>query len=144
MTSNPKTLKVVLWSAQLLVAGILGMAAFGKFFAYTPDGSQALAEALGVGRGVITGIGLFELAAVILILVPRRHALGAVLAVGNMLGALFAHATRIGFSGNPVAEMWPMALVVLIAASFVLFARRGELPLPFGAAGATVERAWVS
>ena len=33
-----------LWIAQLTVAGILGMAAFTKFFAHTPDGSMALAS----------------------------------------------------------------------------------------------------
>ncbi len=116
------------WVAQLAVAGILGMAAFTKFFVFTPEGSMGLAEALGIGRGVVTLIGLVELAAVVLILTPRRHALGALLAGLAMLGALLSHVTTIGFSGNPTAEMWPMALLVLAAASFVLFVRRGELP----------------
>jgi YHS domain-containing protein len=35
------------WIAQFAVAGILGMGAFTKFFMYTPDGSMALAEAMG-------------------------------------------------------------------------------------------------
>jgi len=35
----------------------------------------------------------------------------------------------IGFSGSPVAEMWPMALVVLAASAFVLVVRRNELPV---------------
>ena len=48
-----KAMTVALWAAQLLVAGILGMMAFTKFFVYTPDGSMALAEAMGVGRGMI-------------------------------------------------------------------------------------------
>ncbi len=114
-----RAMTAMLWTAQILVAGILGMAAFTKFFAYTPEGSMVLAEALGVGRGVITLIGIFELSAAALILIPRRHVLGALLAVLAMGGALLTHATRIGWSGNAAAEMWPMALAVLAAASFV-------------------------
>jgi hypothetical protein len=119
-----KAMIVALWAAQLLVAGILGMAAFSKFFVYTPDGSMALADAMGVGRGMITLIGLVELSAAALILIPRRHALGALLAALTMGGALLTHATKIGWSGNAAAEMWPLALVVLAAASFVIVGRR--------------------
>jgi hypothetical protein len=120
---------IALWVAQLGVAGILGMMAFVKFFNYTPEGSMALATALGVGRGVVTLIGLVEAAAVITILTPRLHAVGALLGVATALGALFSHATIIGFSGSPVAEMWVMALVVLAASGFVLVSRRKELPV---------------
>ena len=121
-------MKIVLWLAQLAVAGILGMNAFVKFFNYTDEGSKALADALDVGRGAITMIGVIEAAALVLILTPRAHAIGALLAVLTMLGALFAHATKIGWSGNAVAEMWPLAIFVLAVASFVLIIRRTELP----------------
>ncbi len=122
-------ISVVLWIGQLAVAGILGMGAFMKFFNYTPEGSMALADAMDVGRGVVTMIGLVETAALVLILIPRAHAVGALLAVFTMLGALLAHATKIGWSGNAAAEGWPLALVVLVAASFVLVVRRKELPI---------------
>ena len=118
-----KGMTLALWAAQLVVAGVLGMMAFTKFFAYTPDGSMALAEAMGVGRGVITLIGLVELSAAVLILVPRRYTFGALIAAATMGGALFTHATKIGWSGNPAAEMWPLALVVLAAALFVIAGR---------------------
>ena len=118
---------VALWIAQLAVAAILGMAAFTKFFVYTPDGSMALAEALGVGRWAITLIGLVELSAATLILIPRRHVTGALLAALTMIGALIGHASRLGWSGNAAAEMWPLALVVLTAATFVVYGRRARL-----------------
>ncbi len=111
---------IALWIGQLAVAGILGMMAFAKFFNYTPEGSMALADAMGVGRGVITVIGLVEATAVFLILLPRGRAVGALLGMLTMLGALFTHATTIGWSGNAAADMWPLALVVLAASSFVL------------------------
>ena len=50
-------MKIVLWLAQVAVAAILGMNAFVKFFNYTDEGSKALADALGVGRGTVTIIG---------------------------------------------------------------------------------------
>ena len=126
--SRSRGLVAALWLAQLAVAGILGMMAMVKFFNYTPEGSMALAQALGVGRGVITLIGLFEAAAVIAILTPRLHAVGGLLGTLTAAGALFSHITVIGFSGSAVAEMWSMALVVLAASLFVLIGRRRELP----------------
>ena len=56
---------IALWLAQLAVAGILGMNAFVKFFNYTDEGSKALADALGVGRGAITMIGVVEATALL-------------------------------------------------------------------------------
>ncbi len=116
------------WIGQLAVAGILGLMAFMKFFNYTPEGTMVLAQALGVGRGVVTLIGLVEIAAVALILIPRTRPIGALLAGLTVLGALFSHATKIGWSGNAAAEMWPLALVVLAAAAVVLYISRKELP----------------
>jgi len=113
----------LVWIAQLAVAGILDMGAFTKFFMYTPDGSMALADAMGVGRGTIVAIGLVELAAATLILIPRLHLLGGLLAVATMGAALFTHATKIGWSGNAAAEMWPLALIALVAAATVVVLR---------------------
>jgi len=120
----PRAWKVALWIGQLAVAAILGLGAFVKFFNYVPGGAMDLAAALGVGRGVVTAIALVELTAAILVLVPRTRALGALLAVATMLGALFSHAVKIGWSGNAAAEMWPLAILALAAALFVLFAAR--------------------
>ena len=127
--SASKGMTIALWIGQLAVAGVLGMMAFMKFFNYTPEGSMALADAMGVGRGIVTLIGLVEAAVLFRILLPRARAVGALLGVFTMIGALFAHATKIGWSGNAAAEMWPLAIAVLVAASFVLIGRRRELPI---------------
>jgi hypothetical protein len=78
---------------------------------------------MGVGRGIIVLIGLVELTAATLILIPRRHLLGGLLAAATMGGALFTHATKIGWSGNAAAEMWPLALMAFAAASSVVVFR---------------------
>ncbi len=124
-----KGMTLALWIGQLTVAGVLGMMAFMKFFNYTPEGSMALADAMGVGRGIITLIGLVEVAVLFFILLPRARAVGALLGVFTMIGALITHATKIGWSGNAAAEMWPLAIAVLAVASFVLIGRRRELPI---------------
>jgi hypothetical protein len=105
------------------------MASYAKLFDFTATGSKPLADALGVGRGAVAGIGLVEALAVLLILVPRTRVVGGLLAAGTMVGALFSHATAIGFSGSPAAEMWPLALVVLSAATTLVTLRRREIPL---------------
>ena len=124
-----RSLMIALWVARLAVAGILGMMAFVKFFDYTPEGSMVLAQALGVGRIGVTLIGLFEITTVALILIPRTRAVGALMGVKAMVGALAAHALFIGWGGNAVADMWPLALAVLGASSFALFNWRRELPI---------------
>ena len=125
VTSPSRALPIALWIARLGLAGILGMMAFVKLFQFTPEGSMALATALGVGRGVVLLIGLVETAAVVTLLLPRLRVVGGLLALGTALGALSAHALKLGFSGSPVAETWPLAVVVLAASAFVLLAGRG-------------------
>jgi len=126
---EPRAAMIVQWVACLVVAAIFAMGVGAKFFNYTPEGSMALAEGLGVGRGFITLIGIVETLALVGILVPRTRALGALLAVVTMAGALFSHVTVLGFSGNPAAETWPLALLALVAAGYVLIVRWGDLPL---------------
>ena len=118
-----------LWIARLVTAGVLGMVSYAKLFNFTETGSKPLAEGLGVSRGMVAGIGLVEAIALVLILLPRTRALGALLAAGTVLGALFSHATVLGWSGNPAAEMWPLALLVLVASSICAVAWRREIPV---------------
>ena len=126
--ATSRTRNILLWVGQLTVVALLGMGAFHKFFNFTPEGSAGLADALGVGRGTILMIGAVEVTAVLLTLIPRTRAVGALLAAVTLAGALVSHATRIGFSGSAAAEMWPLALVGLIAGGLVAYARRAELP----------------
>ncbi|UCF68465.1 MAG: DoxX family protein [Acidobacteriota bacterium] len=127
--NDSRPVLVASWLLQLVVAAILAMASFAKLFDFTPTGSKPLADALGVGYGTVAAIGGVELLAVVLILVPRTRVLGGLLAAATMLGALFSHASVIGFSGSPAAEMWPLALLVLAAAVALVALRRTEIPL---------------
>ena len=126
-----KTQTYVSWGAQIVAAVILALALAPKF-----TGAQEAIDTfttLGAepwGRYVT---GLVELVAVVLLLVPqlRLHALGALLAAALMVGALFSHASKLGFSGD-AASTAGMAVVVLIASLVVLYLRRQEIPLVGG------------
>ena len=122
-----KNQKYISWGAQIVAAAILAMAMVPKFTS-APEAIDTFTT-LGVepwGRYVVA-VG--ELLAVVLLVAPfRQHALGALVAVGLMLGALGSHAWKLGFSGD-AAGLAGMAIVVLIAGLVALYLRRQELPI---------------
>ena len=93
-----KTLVIVSWVFQVLVAGIFAMAAVPKL---TGDpGSVAMFEYLGFGPGRFI-VGIAEAVAVILLLVPRTILFGGILSSLVMLGAIGSHLTKLGVSIEP-------------------------------------------
>ena len=73
-------------------------------------------------------VGIVELVAIVLLLVSQlqKHAVGALIGAGLMVGALGSHAWRLGFSGD-AGTIAGMAAVVLAASLVVLYLRRDEL-----------------
>ncbi len=69
-------------------------------------------------------IGIIEMAAGFLLLSPHA-ALGGLLAVGVMCGALIAHTTVLGFDPTHGG----LLTLVLISSLTVLLVRRGDLPI---------------
>lgn len=107
---------VAVWISRLVVVGILAMGAIPKF----TGGAGALAEKLPGGMGAVTAIGVMEILAIVLMLVPKTSLYGAALATVLMLGAVTSHIVGpVGLSGD-FASMFAMALVALIAAATTL------------------------
>lgn len=72
--------------------------------------------------------GIFELVASVLILLPATQVLGALLAVGLMSGATLAHIFVLGVVvEDDGGLLFALALVVLLASSIVLAAKRSQL-----------------
>ncbi|QEG26326.1 hypothetical protein GobsT_10650 [Gemmata obscuriglobus] len=120
------------WSAQVLAAVILAQTLYFKF-TYAPE-TRHIFGPLG-GRPAATLVGLMELVCVVLILIPRTAAVGAVLALGLMGGALVTHLTMIGIAvKNPDTGesdgglLFGLALVVSLCALVVLAFRWRDLP----------------
>ena len=118
--------KSVLWTLQILTAGVLCYAAAPKLLgaAHSVD----LFASIGMeptGR-LVTGI--LELSAAIMLLNPAAACYGALLAAGVMSGALMGHLTTLGIEG-PRRTMFLMAILVLAANLTILYIRRREVPV---------------
>ena len=76
------------------------------------------------------GTGVIELIASILLFVPRKTWLGALLAVGTMSGAVFSHLTILGIEhDNDGGILFASALVTLIASGILLLMNKQDIPL---------------
>jgi uncharacterized membrane protein YphA (DoxX/SURF4 family) len=130
---------LVPWTAQVAVALILAQTLFFKF-TYAPE-TQVIFKDRG-GRPAATAVGLVELACVILLLIPRTAALGAVLSLLVISGALWTHLTSLGIQIIDPATgesdgglLFGLALLVAIGSLVVLAYRWRQLPLPTGRRG---------
>ena len=109
---------IALWTLQLGVAALLLFAGSAKL-----QGDPALAatfDAIGFGRWFLYLTGGIEVVAAVLLLVPALAALGALLVVPTMIGAVATHLFVIGGSAAP-------AFVLLLASMAILWMRRGQL-----------------
>jgi len=88
--------KRMLWAgyiASALPVLLLIFSAGGKFF--KPEGMEANVEPLGWKMSQMTGLGIVEIACVIIFLIPRTAVLGAILLTAYLGGATATH-VRIG------------------------------------------------
>ena len=86
--------QVVSWVARCTVAVVLAQTLFFKF-TWAPE-TQYIFKDRG-GRPAATAVGIVELVCAILLLMPRTAALGALLALGTISGAIFTHSPRSVF-----------------------------------------------
>jgi hypothetical protein len=115
------------WIAQLAVAAILGQTLFFKFTA-APE-SVYIFSTLGLEPWGRIGSGVAELIAAILLLIPATAALGALLALGVIVGALGAHLTRLGIEvQGDGGLLFGLAVTVFVGSLVVLWLRRRDLP----------------
>ncbi len=128
MSKLTKKQNITSWIAQLTVAVILLQTLFFKFTA-APEAIHIF-EQLGAepwGR-IASGIG--ELIASILLLIPATAAIGAVLSLGIISGAIVSHFTVLGIEvGGDGGTLFILACVVFIGAAVVAFIRRRQIPI---------------
>ncbi len=132
--------QVIPWVAQVVVALVLAQTLFFKF-TYAPE-TQVIFGDRG-GRPVATLVGIAELLCVVLLLVPRTAAVGAVLSLLVIGGAIFTHLTSLGIA-IPIAPgssetdgglLFGLAVLVAVGSVVVLVFRWKELPLVSHRAG---------
>ena len=122
----------VSWVLQLLVAAILLQTLYFKFTA-APE-SVYIFSTLGMEPWGRIGSGIAELLAAGLLLVPATAALGALVAVGVISGALFFHLTKLGIVvQDDGGLLFALAVAVFVGGLVILVLRRRQLPLVGGA-----------
>ncbi len=120
--------KYLILALRIVVAIILVQTLRFKFTAH-PDSVYIFTQAglEPVGR---IGIGVMELIAAILILIPRTVWIGAGLTVGLMAGAVFMHLTKIGIDvRGDHGTLFYTAIFVFLAAFVILLRYRKEIPV---------------
>ncbi len=134
--SESKPLRITSWVLQLvLAAAFLGMGALPKL---TGDPMAVeLFELVGAPWARIV-VGVIELVAAILLVIPRTAAYGGIAAILAMFGAIASHLGPLGImpeltdpgtgEKGPV-PMFFMAIAFLVLAAVVVYLRRDQLPL---------------
>ena len=118
---------IVSWVLQLIVAGILFQTLFFKFTG--AEESVYIFSTLGIEPWGRIASGIAELVVVVLILWPSTAALGALLGLGVITGALVSH-TRLGLVvKDDGGLLFALAVIVFLSSATVLYLRRAELPV---------------
>ena len=102
---------VALWALQVLLAAAFLMAGATKLAG--PEMMVKQFEAIGLGQWFRHLTGALEVVAAVLLLVPRRSGLGALLLIPIMLGAAVAH--LVVFKNSPAVPLVVLALAAVVA-----------------------------
>ena len=109
---STKTKNIINWVLAGLVGFIFLSSAYGKFTGSAEDAKMA--EGLGISASNMTMIGIVELAAIILFLIPRTGILGTLLLVAYMGGAIathLEHGLSITAPAGIAAFVWIVAVI---------------------------------
>src|SRR5256886_5768910 len=110
---HSKAFVISSWALRGIVAVILLQTLFFKFTGAKE--SVYIFSTLGLEPWGRIGSGVFELFAAILLLMPRTVAIGAVMSLGVISGAIISHLTRLGIALSAVddhGELFALAVVV--------------------------------
>src|SRR5262252_180280 len=128
MNQHSKTWTIIAWICRVTAAVILLQTLFFKFTA-APE-SVYIFTKVGLEPWGRIGSGVAELIAAILILIPLTTWLGAGLALGVMIGAIFSHLTVLGLVVmDDGGLLFGLALAVAVCSILLLFIQRRRLPL---------------
>ena len=118
---------ILSWVLQLTVAVILFQTLFFKFTG--AEESVYIFSTLGIEPWGRIASGIAELVVVVLILLPPTAALGALLGLGVITGALISH-TRLGLVvRDDGGLLFALAVIVFVSCAAIVYLRRAELPV---------------
>ncbi|SFZ92169.1 DoxX-like family protein [Flaviramulus basaltis] len=113
---------------RIIVAIILIQTLRFKFTAH-PD-SVYIFEKVGLEPSGRIGIGILELIAGLLILIPKTVWIGATLTLGIISGAIFMHLTQLGIEiNNDGGILFTTAIITFILSGIILYMYIKDIPL---------------
>ena len=116
------------WACQLGAAAILAQTLFFKFSGAAE--SRFIFQSLHVEPWGRVASGVAELVCAVLLLVPRTAALGALLSLGVISGALLAHLFVLGIEvEGDGGLLFGLALSVFACSLVVAWIRRADVPV---------------
>lgn len=111
-----KTLSIIL---RLVAAAIMLQTLYFKFTGQ-PESIYIFTQ-VGMEPWGRIGTGVAELIASVLLLIPATIVLGAVMAIGIMLGAVVTHLFILGIEvGGDGGQLFAYAMIVLVASAILL------------------------
>jgi uncharacterized membrane protein YphA (DoxX/SURF4 family) len=121
-----RRLTILSWVLQIACAAILFQTLFFKFTA--AEESVHIFKTLGMEPWGRIGSGIAELAACVLLLIPRTVTVGALLALGVISGAIVSHLTKLGIVvKDDGGLLFALALTVFACCLTVVIIRRRQL-----------------
>jgi hypothetical protein len=121
-------MKILSWILSIGIAVILLQTLFFKFTGSAE--SIYIFEKTGLGDLGRYGSGIVELIASVCLLIPKTRAIGAVLALGTICGALFFHFTSLGIEVmGDGGTLFYLAIGVFVASLILVILHRKEIPL---------------
>ena len=115
-----------IWVLRLLAAAIMLQTLYFKFS--NSQESVYIFSTLGMEPWGRIGSGVLELIASILILIPRTTAIGSLLGIGLMSGAVFFHITKLGYEvKGDGGQLFIYALLVLLSCIALCVIYRNDL-----------------
>lgn len=120
--------KILPWIARLVAAFLLLQTLFYKFTG--AEESVYIFSKLGIEPWGRFGSGVAELAASILILIPRTTVYGALMGAGIMAGAILSHVFVLGIEVQKDGGLlFIYALLVFISCLYLVWINRKKIPV---------------
>ncbi|MDZ7646498.1 MAG: DoxX family protein [Cytophagales bacterium] len=118
---------VLYWGARIMSAIIMLQTLYFKFFG--SEESVYIFTNIGMEPGGRIGVGVFELIASILLLIPSMVWLGSVLAIGLMVGAMGMHVTILGIEVlGDGGRLFIYAVVVTLCSAYAFWQSLSSIP----------------
>lgn len=119
---------IISWVIRVIIALVLLQTLFFKFSA-APE-SVYIFSKLGMEPWGRIGTGVAELISAVLVLIPATTALGAILALGLMGGAIVGHLTQLGIEVmGDGGQLFFLAVLVFVLSAVLLWMRRRDIPI---------------